>query len=187
MTSITLTKIGKRAAVLGVALGGMTACVMDGASAPPDTSYREARYEQIQQLKAFERCRNEGLLLDASARARGATDAFLTSADVFTKCNDEIGDAAEIAPAAERMRLHALSVVNYIRGGDVERARRQFDSFKAHWPENDLYLAGGTSFIATAGTLLGRTERQTFGTFMALNVTDEIKRELRRMNHWKNR
>jgi hypothetical protein len=187
MTSITLTKLGKRAAVLGVALGGLTACVMDGAGAPPDTSYREARFEQMQQLKAFERCRDEGLHLDASARARGAADAFLTSADVLAKCNAEIGAAAAIAPEDERMRLHALSVVNYIRGGDVERARRQFDSFKAAWPDNDLYLTGGTSFIATAETLLGRTEQQTFGTFMALNVTDEMKREMRRMNHWKNR
>ncbi len=182
-----LTSFAKRACVLGIALAGLTACVTDGGGAPPDTSYREARFEQMQQLKAFERCRDEGLHLDASARARGAADAFLTSADVLAKCNAEIGSAAAIAPEDERMRLHALSVINYIRGGDVERARRQFETFKTAWPDNDLYLTGGTSFIATAETLLGRTEQQTFGTFMALNVTDEMKREMRRMNHWKNR
>ncbi|MBT6285904.1 MAG: hypothetical protein HOI96_12090, partial [Rhodospirillaceae bacterium] len=95
--------------------------------------------------------------------------------------------AAKSVAANERMRLHALSVVNFFKGGDVEMARRQFDGFKSAWPEHDLYFSGGTSFVATAEALLGRTEPQTFGQFLALNVTDEVKSEMRRINHWKNK
>lgn len=172
----------------GGALLTLAACNMNQAANPlPDTGFREARFEQMQRLQAFRGCRDEALQLDTQARSRGSAPAFLTSAQVLDKCVADLGPAAKSVPADERMRLQAMSVVNYFRGGDVESARRRFDSFKAAWPEHDLYFAGGTSFIATAEALLGRTEEKTFGRFMALNVTDEVKSEMRRLNHWKNK
>ena len=177
-----------KSAVLGGALLALTACNMNQTANPlPDTSFREARFEQMQKLTEFQGCRDQGLQLDSQARARGAAPAFLTSAQVLDKCVTSLGSAAKAVPANERMRLQALSVVNYFKGGDIEMARRQFDRFKTTWPEHDLYFSGGTSFIATAEALLGRTEPKTFGQFMALNGTDDVKSEMRRLNHWKNK
>jgi len=185
---MTLRKTILRSTVIGGALLTLAACNMNQTANPlPDTGFREARFEQMQKLQAFRGCRDEALQLDTQARSRGSAPAFLTSAQVLDKCVSDLGPAAKSVPADERMRLQAMSVVNYFRGGDVEMARRQFERFKANRPEHDLYFAGGTSFIATAEALLGRTEEQTFGQFMALNVTDEVKSEMRRLNHWKNK
>ena len=185
---MTTRTIILKSTLLGGALLGLAACNMNQAANPlPDTGFREARFEQMQRLQAFRGCRDEALQLDTQARSHGSAPAFLTSARVLDKCVADLGPAAKSVPADERMRLQAMSVVNYFRGGDVESARRRFDSFKAAWPEHDLYFAGGTSFIAIAETLLGRTEEKTFGRFLALNVTDEVKSEMRRLNHWKNK
>jgi len=177
-----------KAATLGASLLALAACNMNQTTNPlAEASFREARFEEMQKLQSFRTCRDQALQMDSDARARGSAAAFLTSARVLDKCNADLGTAAKSVAANERMRLHALSVVNFFKGGDVEMARRQFDGFKSAWPEHDLYFSGGTSFVATAEALLGRTEPQTFGQFLALNVTDEVKSEMRRINHWKSK
>lgn len=153
----------------------------------PDTDFREKRFEQMQNLQAFKKCRDEGIQLDSEARNRGAPAAFSTSARIIAKCVDGMGTAATVVSSEERMRLSALSIVNFIKGGDVETARRRFERFKSTWPDHDLYLAGGASFISTADALLGRVQDKTFGQFSAMNVNDDVKSEMRRLNHWKNR
>lgn len=185
---MTARKHVLKATLLGASMLTLAACSLNQTANPiADTSFRESRFEEMQKLQAFRSCRDLALETDTQARARGSSAAFLTSANVLRKCNADLGSAAKSVPENERMRLHALSVVNYFKGGDVEMARRQFDGFKAAWPEHDLYFSGGTSFVATAEALLGRTEPQTFGQFLALNVTDEVKSEMRRINHWKNK
>ncbi|MGB0632366.1 MAG: hypothetical protein ACPGRZ_16880 [Alphaproteobacteria bacterium] len=185
---MTLRNTTLRTSLIGGAMLILAACNLNQTANPlPDTGFREARFEQMQKLQAFRGCRDQALQLDTQARSRASAPAFLTSAQVLDKCVADLGPAAATVPADERMRLQAMSVVNYFRGGDIEMARRQFESFKTSWPEHDLYFAGGTSFIATAEALLGRTEEKTFGQFMALNVTDEVKTEMRRLNHWKNK
>ena len=52
------------------------------------------------------------------------------------------------------MRLSALSVVNYIKGGDNENARRGLGTFKQTFDDRDLYFADGSSFIETSELLL---------------------------------
>ena len=185
---MTMRKNVLKAVVLGAAMLALTACNLNQAANPlADVEFREARFEEMQKLQSFRTCRDQALNMDSQARARGASGAFLTSARVLEKCNADLGTAAKSVPEDERMRLQALSVINYFKGGDVEMARRQFNGFKAAWPEHDLYFSGGTSFVATAEALLGRTEPQIFGQFLALNVTDEVKSEMRRINHWKNK
>lgn len=176
-----------RAMLAGTVLLGLGACAADSGGPPPDASFREARYEQMQKIKDFGSCRDQGLQLDADAHSRASTGAFLTAANVLDGCIGGLGSAASAVPAEERMRVQALSVVDSFKGGDVETARRRFDAFRTAWPDRDLYLAGGASFVATVGTLLGRNDDGTYGQFMALNVTSDVKREMRRMNHWKDK
>jgi len=52
---------------------------------------------------------------------------------------------------------------------------------------HDLYFADGSSFVASSEALLGRSDNWTFGKFAVLNVNDDLKREIRRMHHWKNK
>lgn len=174
------------------ALSAMTlllgACSLTGHDDPlPDLSFRESRFEQMQGIKAFESCRDEGLTLDTQARSRASAGAFLTSARVLDGCRANLGSAADGVPLAERMRVHALAVVNYFKGGDIEQARRSFEAFKAAYPDNDLYFADGSSFVETTQVLLGRADPISFGQFAALNVNDRVKSEMRRLNHWKDK
>jgi hypothetical protein len=173
---------------LGLLMISITACNMNGASNPKDTAeFRQSRYEEVLKLQDFEACREEALELDSQARTRASSGAYLTSARVMDKCNADLGEAAEGIPRHQRMRLSALATLNYFRGGDIERARRTFEKFKNSYPGHDLYFAGGASFLATSEALLGRTKPYSYGEFAALNVNENVKSEMRRINHWKNK
>ena len=181
-------KIMRRAATLTGVVLLLGACSMIGNSDPlNDLSFRESRFEQMQAIKAFEGCRDEGLTLDNQARSRASAGAFLNSARVLDGCNTNLGSAASAVPKDERMRIHALATLNYFKGGDVEQARRSFEGFKAAYPDNDLYFADGSSFTETTEVLLGRTDPISFGQFAALNVNKRVKSEMRRLNHWKDK
>ncbi len=178
----------RRAGLLAGAMVVLAACGMNSTTNPVnDVSFRESRFQQMQKIQAFESCRDEGLMLDSQARSRGSTGAFLTSARVLSGCSSELGEAASAVPQTERMRVDALAVTNYFKGGDVEQARRSFDAFKGRHGGSDLYFGDGSSFIETTELLLGRSEPMSFGAFASANVNDNVKREMRRMNHWKDK
>lgn len=178
----------RRAAWLAGAMVALTACGMNTATNPVnDVSFRESRFQQMQKIQSFESCRDEGLMLDSQARSRASAGAFLTSARVLSGCTDDLGEAASAIPRNEQMRVEALAVMNFFKGGDVEQARRNFDVFKANHAGSDLYFGDGSSFIETTEILLGRSAPMSFGQFAALNVRDGVKREMRRMNHWKDK
>jgi hypothetical protein len=178
----------RRFAILSGTAILISACSTTGDSDPlPDLSFRESRFEQMQSIKAFEACRDEGLTLDSQARSRASVGAFLNSARVLDDCGANLGSAASAVPKSEQMRVHALAVLNYFKGGDLEQVRRSFDDFKVTYPDNDLYFGDGSSFTETAEVLLGRADPMSFGRFAVLNVNDRVKSEMRRLNHWKDK
>jgi hypothetical protein len=153
-----------------------------------DTSaFRLDRFRDMERAQNFDRCAEEGLMLDAEARSRASAGAFLGSARVLSGCIDDIAPSADAVPQNKRMRIHALAAVNYFKGGDVEATRRSFETFKANYPDRDLYLGNNISFVETANVLLGRTEDFRLGQFSVLNVDENLKREIRRIDYWKNR
>jgi len=173
---------------LGLVLVSLTACNMNGTSNPMDTAeFRQSRYEQVLKVQEFDACRTEALKLDSQARTRASSGAYLTSARVMDKCSADLGPTAEAVDQEERMRLSALATLNYFRGGDIEQARLGFERFTSAYPGHDLYFAGGTSFLATCKALLGRSKPQSYGEFATLNVSQTVKSEIRRINHWKNK
>jgi len=178
----------RRIATLSGAALLLGACSLTGNSDPfNDVSFRESRFEQMQSIKAFETCRDEGLTLDSQARSRASAGAFLNSARVLDGCGVNLGSAASAVPKPERMRVHALAVLNYFKGGEVEQARRTFEGFKATYPDDDLYFGDGSSYTETTEVLLGRADPISFGRFAVLNVNDRVKSEMRRLNHWKDK
>jgi hypothetical protein len=187
-TSSSSRRFGWQIALLAGVLGALAGCNNSGSIDPlADARFREARSQQMQGIQAFDACRNEALLLDSQARGRASAGAFLASARVLERCEADLGVAASTVSQVERMRLHALAVVNFFKGGDVEQARRTFEAFKTTHKGSDLYFGDGTSFIETTEVLLGRDSPMSFGRFAALNVGEDLKRELRRMSHWKSK
>lgn len=178
----------RRIAAVSVASITLAACAGDNGFDPTEgIGFREARFEQISMMREYRACRDEGFDLDRQARNSGSRGKYLTSARVLQKCETEIGPDGGGIAREERMRAYALSVQNYFKGGDVEHARNNFDKFKKTFPGHDLYYPEGSSFTVTMDAILGRKEQWTFGEFSALNVNDDVKSEMRRMNYWKNK
>jgi tetratricopeptide (TPR) repeat protein len=176
-----------RAGAVAMAATTLAACTSTMISDSLDgIGYRQARFEQLSAMRDYRSCRDEGLELDRKARASGATGAYLASARVLEKCEAGLGPDADGIALDERMRAYALSIQNYFKGGDVERARDNFDRFRKRFPDHDFYYPDGTSFVLTMEALLGRKEKWTFGEFSALNINDSLKSEMRRVLYWKN-
>jgi hypothetical protein len=171
-----------------IALATLAACSSDYGSDPLEgIGYRQARFEQISMMREYRKCRDEGLELDRKARQAGSTGTYLASASILAKCESGLGpDAAGVA-LDERMRAYALSIQNFFKGGDVERARENFDRFKTRFAKNDFYYPDGSSYVTTMEALLGRRESWTFGEFSTLNINDNLKSEMRRVLYWKNK
>ncbi|MBT5048597.1 MAG: hypothetical protein HOM58_08835 [Rhodospirillaceae bacterium] len=166
----------------------LAACSSDYGAAPLEgIGYRQARFEQISAMREYRKCRDEGMELDRKARQSGSGGTYMASAQVLEKCETSLGpDTAGVA-LDERMRAYALSIQNFFKGGNVEKARENFDKFKTRFAKHDFYYPDGSSYVITMEALLGRRESWTFGEFSALNINDDLKSEMRRVLYWKNK
>lgn len=173
-----------RALLMGVAFITLGACQTTGGLPGGDLEFRQDRYDEVVRIDSFKACHDEALALDTQARTRDSAGAYLTSAKVMDRCEQELGGQTRGIDEDSRMRLQALAVVNYLKGGDAEQARRSLDTFKAKFSGRDLYFADGSSFIETADLLLGRYDTVAFGAFSMMNVNVDVKDEMRRIHHW---
>ncbi len=82
------------------------------------------------------------------------------------------------------MRAAAVASLNFLKGGDLERARTGFETFKSHFGGRDLHFADGSSYNETMDMLLGLSEPQSVGALSVANVSPALKTELRRVRYW---
>ena len=182
----TVRRLAPRAGAVVLALFGLAACVTNGATtAYEGIGFREARFNEVSAMRTYRACRDEAVALDEQARANGSKGHYLASAQLLEKCESELGAEGRGVAVDERMRAYALSVQNYIKGGDVEGATANFDRFKRAFPDKDLYYPGGASFRETMEVLLGNKEPSELGRFAGLNVNGDLKSEMRRVRYWK--
>jgi hypothetical protein len=165
----------------------LSACVQDFArNGGPEEGigYRDARYVEIEAMRDYRQCRDDALVLDRQARQAGSAARYLASARQLETCEANLGpEAASLAPD-ERMRAYALSVQNYLKGGDVAHARANLETFQTAFPDHDLYYPDGSSFTETMEILLGLRDRSAVGEFSVANVGETLKAELRRARYW---
>ena len=146
--------------------------------------FHESRYEEVAAMRDYRSCRDEGLELDRLARASGDRTKYLASARLLENCESALGPEAAGVARDERMRAYGLSILNYLRGGDMAAARNNLDRYVDTFAKNDLYFADGSSFRETMQALLGQKDDRDFGTFSMLNVNRELKEEMRRIQYW---
>ena len=178
-------RLASRAAA-AAALLALAACNLNSGLNPGEgIGFRQARFEEISAMREYRQCRDDAVELDTQARTTGNVGRYIASAKLLEKCEAELGpEAAEVAPE-ERMRAYALSVQNYLKGGDVEKAAANFERFKEAFSGNDLYYADGSSFIETMEVMLGRKKPSALGQYAALNVSQTLKGEMHRIRYWK--
>jgi hypothetical protein len=190
MKNITGNTIVRRIALKGVALTAalltLSACNLNPQTNPMDgIGFREARFQEISDMREYRQCRDEGVELDAKARSSGSAGQYLASAKLLEKCETEVGQDAASLAVDERMRAYALGIQNYIKGGDLETASRNLARFKEAFAGKDLYFTSGASFTETMESILGQKRPGVIADLASLNVNNELKSEMRRMRYWK--
>ncbi len=178
---------GLRAPIVAAAtLAVLGACSMTPSLPDFDSiTFREDRYQDISAMRGFQSCRDEALDLDGQARTSGDSARYLASARLLERCGADLGAEASTVSADERMRAVALTVQNYLKGGDAGAARRNLERFKQAFPDKDLYYPDGSSFRETMEVLLGQRDPTDFGQYATLNVSSTLKDEMRRVEYWK--
>jgi hypothetical protein len=170
------------AATLPVLIAG---CANYDSSPTDGIGFREARYNEMAAAKTFRDCRDEAVDLDRQARQSGSTAKYLASARMLEACEAEVGPDVAVLAEDERMRGYALSIQNYFKGGDVATARANLQLFESRFAGQDLYYPDGSSFTETMEILLGMRDRTDMGAMAMINVSQDVRSELRRARHWK--
>lgn len=182
----TKRRLARRASLFGAALLGLGACVTNGATTSYEgIGFREARFNEISAMRTYRACRDEAVAMDEQARSDGSRGRYLASAQLLEKCESELGAEGRGVAVDERMRAYALSIQNYFKAGEMEKARQNLARFRQAFPESDLYYADGSSFTETMEVLLGRRDTKSAGSYAMLNVSEALKDEMRRIDHWR--
>ncbi|MDG2285933.1 MAG: hypothetical protein P8N43_10430 [Alphaproteobacteria bacterium] len=178
----TLIRFG----ALALAAVALSACnmTMGGGGATEGIGYRQARFAEMSAMKAWRDCRDQALSLDRQARDAGEPARYLASAKVLEACEANAGPEIAALNTEERMRAAAVASLNYLKGGDLERARSGFETFKSHFGGRDLLFADGSSYSETMDMLLGLSEPKSVGALSVANVNPALKAELRRVHYW---
>lgn len=81
------------------------------------------------------------------------------------------------------MQFNALSVVNYVKAGDMAAAEKGLASFTTRFPQRDLLFDDFTSFIDTATALLSQHKLDDYQLSM-LNINPSLRDEIKRTRRW---
>lgn len=144
----------------------------------------EAQRLDDEALQGFRSCRKEGQSMDELARSSGNPGQYLASARILEGCAARLAVSPEAVDEDARMRVAALSVLNWAKGGDAAKARQGLSAFEAEFPGRDLYYPDGTSFTETMAMGLGLSADDAAGAFSAANVNPRLKAEMRRVRYW---
>jgi len=139
-------------------------------------------------MAQFLRCKQDGMLLSQSARETKSSAQYAASAKTLDQCLTDIDEYRDIAPVAsiesveQRMQVHALTVLNYVKAGDIKHAKLQLRAFELSYPGRDLYFSDYTSFVDSLTLLLGI---DTFeGRRKVFNVNPTLASEVSRYRYW---
>lgn len=170
-------------ALAGVTLLAACGPVTTAQTSGPSTNVIE-RALDMQAVLAFNDCLKEGKTRDiAAAKARDQA-LYLSSADKLVTCDGYLGDSVQLVDQPDRMYGAALAVQNYLKGGDIGKARLALRGFEAQFAPADLIFSDGSSFTSTMQALLfqhGQREQLALST---LNAKSRVKDEIRRAWYW---
>lgn len=150
-----------------------------------DSNVQEKQLEYVQPVTLDEDCKHNALALDNAARTSSSTAQYLASARLLSNCISDFSHKVPLHLSQDVMQLHALSIFNYIKGGDVSQAKMAFVQFKSAFPGQDLYFNDYTSLIDTATALL-EPSKINAQQVVSLNISPQLREELKRRQYWLN-
>lgn len=176
----------KRLSVPLIALSvlGITACQQTVLTSSTPTTSVIDRANEMQNLLNFDSCLSNGLEQDAQAAASDETGQYLASAKTLSSCDSKLRDSASLVATEKRMQAKALTVQNFIKGGDIQAARLALTDFETSFNSADLIYADGSSFTDTMRALLYRFDDRVSYKLASLNARRKVKDEVRRAWYW---
>ena len=78
------------------------------------------------------------------------------------------------------MRLHLLSTLDLLRGGQIAEARDTLHAFRARFPGRDLRVADQSSLVDALSMLLAEEADAA-----DLNLSSALAAEIERIDHWR--
>ncbi|MFQ3192908.1 MAG: hypothetical protein ACI936_004062 [Paraglaciecola sp.] len=128
-------------------------------------------------------CEQQAIEMDGFAQQSGQAAQYLASAKAMLRCVNGIQFPKGHPDSDKGLRLMALSVMNFVKGGDIDGAQIALKKTQSKFPNKDLYFADYSSFFDTAIALL---EQQTLSRHQlaALNISIDLRTEIERHQYW---
>ncbi|MGL1958190.1 MAG: hypothetical protein OCD00_12825 [Colwellia sp.] len=139
----------------------------------------QARNQTINQ-----QCVQNAMAVEHQASISHSTAQYLAAANALTTCIADL-TIEKTSPEQQKnvMQLHAITTLNYIKGGDIAKAKQMLEHFQHKYPQQDLYFDDYTSFLDTATALLS-SESLTTLQLASLNISRTLRDEIELKHYW---
>lgn len=128
-------------------------------------------------------CEQQAIAMDNSAQQSGQEAQYLASANAMLRCVKGITFPKSHPDSDKALRLMALSVMNFVKGGDIDAANIALKKARSKFPTQDLYFADYSSFFDTATALLEQ-RKLTRHQLASLNISADLRAEIERKQYW---
>lgn len=157
--------------------------INDNKNARIETSIQNVKISNV--LRSYNKCIDDGKSFDnlASGKKDEADSLYNKSAKILNDCDALIQNNLYMVNEAERMKIAALSIQNYIKAGNLVQASMNFQKFKNTF-NTDLIYQNGSSFTENVETILAHNDSNISGKFALINNSKVIRSELNRLNYW---
>lgn len=128
-------------------------------------------------------CEQHAIEMDSFAQQSGQAAQYLASAKAMLRCVDGIPFPEGHPDSDKALRLMALSVLNLVKGGDIDAAHIALKKAQLKFPNKDLYFADYSSFFDTVTALLEQ-QKLSRHQLAALNISSGLRTEIERHQYW---
>jgi hypothetical protein len=128
-------------------------------------------------------CEQQAIEMDSFAQKSGQAAQYLASAKAMLRCVNGIQFPKGHPDANKALRLMAMSVLNLVKGGDIDGAHITLKKAQSKFPNKDLYFADYSSFFDTASALLNQ-QKLSRQQMAALNISADLRTEIERRQYW---
>ena len=135
-------------------------------------------YQSIDML-----CEHQAIEMDSFAQKSGQAAQYLASAKAMLRCVKGIQFPKGHPDANKALRLMAMSVLNLVKGGDIDGAHITLKKTQSKFPNKDLYFSDYSSFFDTASALLNQ-QKLSRQQMAALNISADLRTEIERHQYW---
>jgi len=183
MTYFLPTQHALRVLTVIFAAAFISACSSTTKSEPslPISNNHNQTYNYFQSIDGA--CEQQAMEMDRFAQQSGQPAQYLASANAMLRCVNGMQFPKGHPDADKALRLMAMSVINLVKGGDIDAAHVALRKTQAKFPNKDLYFADYSSFIDTATALLEQ-QKLTRHQLAALNISADLRAEIERHQYW---